>query len=117
MVSNMRRVLVMNYKQHIYHKQWTAKHLCYCQVLSNNDDCVTLKLGTCVNHYPLAALQGKMAQWLAQGSEGFEFESLPGPNSVVSLISQNIEISLCIGHFESLCDRDYPPHPLDQMLW
>ena len=29
---------------------------------------------------------------------------------------QNIEISLCIIHSESLCDRDYPPDPLDQKL-
>ena len=27
-----------------------------------------------------------------------------------------IEISLCISLSESLCDRDYPPDPLDQKL-
>ena len=37
-----------------------------------------------------------------------EFESHPGPNSVASQISQNIEISLCISHSESLHDSDYP---------
>ena len=41
----------------------------------------------------------------------------PGPNSMVSHISQNIVISLWISHFGSLCDRDYPPNPLDQKLW
>ena len=57
-----------------------------------------------------------MCSWLAQRSEGCEFESHPGPNSVVSQISQSIEISRCIIHSESLCDCDYPPDPLDQKL-
>ena len=28
---------------------------------------------------------------------------------------KNVEISLCISHSESLCDRHYPPDPLDQL--
>ena len=39
---------------------------------------------------------------------------ISGPNSVVSQICKNIEISLCISHFESPCDRDHLPDPLDQ---
>ena len=57
--------------------------------------------------------QGKMAYCLAQRSEGRESESQPRPTSVLSRISQNIEISLCISHSETLCDWHYPPDPLD----
>ena len=47
---------------------------------------------------------GKMSYWLAQRSEGCLSESQPRPNALVSQISQNIEISLCISHSESLCN-------------
>ena len=50
------------------------------------------RLKAWVSHYPLAALLGKMAWWFAQSSEGCEFESHQGPNSVVSKISQKNKI-------------------------
>ena len=43
---------------------------------------------------------------LAQRLEVCEFESHPRLNSVVSQISQNIEISLFISHSKILCDRE-----------
>ena len=54
----------------------------------------------------------------AQRLEGCEFKSHPGPNSVVPQIWKKYiyKLSLCISHFESPCDRNYPPDPLDKKL-
>ena len=46
-----------------------------------------------VSNYPLAALLGKMAEVFGQRSEGCEFESQPGPNSVVPQIWNNIKLA------------------------